>query len=387
MSFENPFLLIAGLAFFALLGCFGLVFWIYHLRTSQLQNLKESFLERVGELTHLMERRLGENLHQTSKETLELHRIISETLSRHSEDLSLRLRDINLQVEKRLNEGFEKTTSTFTDVVKRLALIDDAQKKLTELSTNVVSLQEILVDKRSRGAFGEVQLKNLVQNLLPPTHYTFQHSLSNGMRADCILFLPEPTGNVVIDSKFPLENFQLMTNFALSESDRKKAQQQFRQDIKKHIQDIQSKYIIRGETSDGAVMFIPAEAVFAEIHAYFPDLVEQAQRSNVWLSSPTTLMAILTTAKAVLKDNATREHIHVIQNHLRHLAEDFGRFETRMNQLAKHIDQAHQDVQQVHTSAKKITHRFQQIDQNEVGQETGLEARQETGKEIEQEKS
>src|SRR5205814_24097 len=143
---------------------------------------------------------------------------------------------------------FEKTTSTFTDIVKRLALIDDAQKKLTELSSNVVSLQEILVDKRSRGAFGEIQLKNLIQNMLPESNFAFQHTLSNGSRADCILFLPEPTGNVVIDSKFPLENFQIMTNFNLSEADRKKAQQQFRQDIKKHIQDIQSKYIIRQET-------------------------------------------------------------------------------------------------------------------------------------------
>lgn len=350
---------------------FGIfMFWSHHLRSSQLQNLKEGILDRFSDLTQTLERRLGENLLQQSKDTADVHRVVTETLSRHSEELSLRLRDISLQVEKRLSEGFDKTTSTFTDIVKRLALIDDAQKKLTELSSNVVNLQEILADKRSRGAFGEIQLKNLVQNVLPPSNFAFQHTLSNGARADCVLFLPDPTGNVIIDSKFPLENYQTMTDFSLTEGERKKAQQLFRQDIKKHITDIQTKYIIRQETSEGAVMFIPAESVFAEIHAHFPDLVELAHRSNVWLSSPTTLMAILTTARAVLKDNATRQHIHVIQNHLRYLAEDFGRFETRMNQLAKHIDQAHKDVQQVNTSAQKITQRFQQIDQTDIGQKT-----------------
>jgi DNA recombination protein RmuC len=293
---------------------------------------------------------------------------VTETLTRNNQDINNRFKELSLQVEKRLAEGFDKTTATFTDIVKRLALIDDAQKKLTELSSNVVSLQEILVDKRSRGAFGEVQLKNLVQNMLPVDNFAFQHTLSNQSRADCILFLPEPTGNIVIDSKFPLENFQLMTNFDVAESDRKKAHQSFKQDIKKHITDISSKYILKGETSDGAIMFIPAEAVFAEIHAHFPDLVEFAHRSNVWLTSPTTLMAILTTAQAVLKDSATREHIHVIQEHLRMLANDFSRFESRMQNLAKHIDQAQKDVQQVHTSARKITSRFNQIERCEVGQ-------------------
>lgn len=296
-----------------------------------------------------------------------LHNLEVKLIS-YNEDGLARFKDLSFLLEKRLQEGFEKTTHTFTDIVKRLALIDDAQKKLTELSSNVVSLQEILIDKRSRGAFGEVQLKNLIENLLPSHHCAFQHSLSNGSRADCILFLPAPTGNIVIDSKFPLENFQIMTNFNLSDPERKRAQQLFKQDIKKHIQDIASKYIVPNETAEGAVMFVPAEAVFAEIHAYFPDLVEQAQRSNVWLASPTTLMAILTTARAVLKDQATREHIHVIQEHLRYLAQDFQRFDQRMQNLAKHIEQANQDVQQVQTSAKKLSQRFIQIDKAELGQ-------------------
>ncbi len=335
-----------------------------------IQNLKENMVDRISELTTTMERRLGENLHQytqqNTQDTAILQQVITQTLTRHTEEVSSRLKEINQHVERRLSEGFEKTTATFTDIVKRLALIDDAQKKLTELSSNVVSLQEILVDKRSRGAFGEVQLKSLIQNILPPDHFSFQHSLSNGTRADCMLFLPEPTGNVAIDSKFPLENYQTMTNYQTQDADRKKAQQSFKADIKKHIGDIASKYIIPGETAEGAILFIPAEAVFAEIHAHFPELVELAQRSNVWMASPTTMMAILTTARAVLKDSATKKHIHVIQQHLRELSEDFGRFEIRMNQLAKHIDQAHHDVQQVHTSAKKITSRFMQIEQAET---------------------
>lgn len=310
------------------------------------------------------------NQHSASlMDSLKNHKVsLLETLGTHNEGVVGKFKDLSLQLEKRLNEGFEKTTITFSDIVKRLALIDDAQKKLTELSSNVVSLQEILMDKRSRGAFGEIQLKSLVQNVLPSSHFSLQHTLSNGLRVDCILFLPEPTGNVVIDSKFPLENYQIMTDFNCTETEKKKAQQQFRQDIKKHIQDIASKYILPNETADGAIMFIPAEAVFAEIHAHFPDLVEISHRSNVWLTSPTTLMAILTTARAVLKDQATREHIHIIQEHLRYLAEDFQRFDTRMQNLAKHMEQANKDVQQVQTSAKKISQRFTQIEKAEVGQ-------------------
>lgn len=332
----------------------------------QHQSLKEDMMDRLSQLTQTLEQRLNSQILQQTKDTAHLQQLMIETLSKNSEAIALRFKDLSLQVEKRLSDGFEKTNETFTDIVKRLALIDDAQKKLTALSSNVVSLQEILVDKRSRGAFGEVQLKSLVANVLPQDNFALQHTLSSGVRADCILFLPEPTGNVVIDSKFPLENFQIMTDYDTSELERKKAQQTFKQDIKKHIADISSKYIISGETAEGAVMFIPAEAVFAEIHAHFPDLVELAQRSNVWLASPTTLMAILTTARAVLKDNATKEHIHIIQEHLRYLAEDFNRFELRMDNLAKHIDQAHKDVQQVHTSAKKITSRFTQIEKGDL---------------------
>ena len=193
-----------------------------------------------------------------------------------------------------------------------------------------------------------------------------QYTLSNQKRADCILFLPEPTGNIVIDAKFPLENYQKLINSDAVSAERKSLQQQFRQDIQKHIKDIAEKYIIPTETTDGAMMFIPAESIFAEIHANYPDLIALSQRLKVWLVSPSTLMAVLTTARAVLKDDATKKQVHIIQKHLHALASDFQRFEKRMDKLSKHIDLAHQDVNEVNTSAKKITSRFQKIESVEM---------------------
>jgi len=287
-----------------------------------------------------------------------------------------RLKEIGEKVEQRLDKGFEKTTSVFADVIKRLALIDKAQEKIAELSTNVVSLQEVLSDKRSRGAFGEVQLSALISNMMPENSYSLQHTFENGVRADCVLFLPEPTGTICIDSKFPLESYQRMTDLSLGDADRTAAERQFRQDIKKHIKDISEKYIIPGKTSDGAMMFIPAEAVFAEIHSHYPELVEEAQRARVWLTSPTTMMAVLTTSRAVLKDSATRKQVHIIQDHLVALSQDFGRFQGRMDKLATHIGQAHKDVDDVQTSARKITTRFGKIEKVELP-ETALRSLEE----------
>jgi DNA recombination protein RmuC len=384
-----------------------------------LQGMQQSLQERSGKLYQGLERRFGEmqqhltedagnlrvdlvghfeSLRKNVSEGLAQGRLsqqealqkgietvrkeVAEALDRHAESLGKRveslaettdqrLKEISGQVERRLSEGFEKTTETFTQVLTHLTRIDEAQKRITELSSNVVSLQEVLSDKRSRGAFGEVQLHALVRNVMPESGFALQHSLSNGRRADCVMFLPEPTGNVVIDAKFPLESYQRMQNHELAEGDRALARRQFRQDIKKHIDDIAGRYIIPGETSDGAVMFIPAEAVFAEIHAGFPELVEEAFRRRVWLVSPTTMMAILTTARAVLKDAATREQVHIIQQHLRELSKDFGRFQTRMEKLASHISQAHNDVNNVNISARKITGRFEQIEQVELDEKPG----------------
>lgn len=283
-----------------------------------------------------------------------------------TEEIRNHLHSLTQQVNNKLTEGFEKTSSTFIDVVKRLTIIDEAQKKITELSNHVVSLQDVLVDKKARGAFGEVQLSTLIANMIPSTHYQMQYTLSNQKRADCVLFMPEPTGNVAIDAKFPLETYQKLIATDANSVERKSIQQQFRQDIQKHIKDIAEKYILPPETTDGAMMFIPAESIFAEIHANYPDIIALSQRLKVWLVSPSTLMAVLTTAKAVLKDDATRKQVHIIQKHLHALADDFQRFEKRMDKLSKHIDLAHQDVSEVNTSARKITSRFQKIESVDI---------------------
>ena len=229
-----------------------------------------------------------------------------------------------------------------------------------------MGLQEILADKSSRGAFGEVQLHTLVKNVLAPAHFQLQYTLPNKKIADCVLFLPEPTGMLAIDSKFPLEAYRRMTNIDASEIERRSAEKQFKQDIQKHITDISQKYIVPGTTSDGAVMFIPAEAVFAEIQAHHSDLVEKAHQARVWMVSPTTLWAIINTARVVLKDAETREQVHIIQEHLSFLAKDFDRFQERMNKLSAHIKQAHDDVDNVNKSARKISSRFEKIEKVEL---------------------
>lgn len=338
-------------------------------RESQLKSLSEmqnKLEQRFADVQKGLEQRLGEMSNQQVEKLANSNDQIQETLHK-------RLTDISGQVEQRLNKGFEKTTQTFTDVVKRLALIDEAQKKITELSGNVVSLQEVLSDKRSRGAFGEVQMSALIRNVMPENSFTLQHGLTNGTRVDCMLFLPEPTGNIAVDSKFPLDSYKRMVDDEASESDRQAAERQFRQDIKKHINDIADKYIIPGETADGAIMFIPAEAVFAEIHAHQPELVELAQKSRVWMTSPTTLMAVLTTSRAVIKDSATRQQIHLIQEHLGELGKDFQRFQERMTKLSTHIRQANDDVNQVNTSARKISSRFEKIEKVELDDDSSVE--------------
>ena len=361
-----------------------------HLRerlVAAFSELREELRQILAEHDTKFEKRQGEAL-KNLMEALQggmtnIQKQVGEHLTRNSEDIGKkmealtlktdhRLQEIGTQVEKRLTDGFEKTTATFGDILKRLALIDEAQKRITELSTNVVNLQEILADKSSRGAFGEVQLHSLIRNVLAEADYTLQHTLPNGKIADCVLFLPEPTGMIAIDSKFPLESYRRMTDVDAPKSDRKVAVKQFKQDIQKHITDISGKYILPGITSDGAVMFIPAEAVFAEIQAHHPDLVDKAHRARVWMVSPTTLWATLNTARAVIKDAATKEQVHLIQEHLSYLAKDFDRFQNRMDNLAKHIKQAHDDVDDVNISANKISSRFEKIERVELENEDAV---------------
>ncbi len=290
---------------------------------------------------------------------------ITERVDQLTKTNDTRLAEISGKVTERLDEGFKKTNETFVNVMTRLATIDEAQKKLDGLTTNVVSLQQLLGDKKSRGAFGEVQLEQVIRNMLPETCFEFQYGFSHGGQkvvADCVLKLPEPVGLIAIDSKFPLENYERMIS---DEADRV-SPAVFKADVKKHVDAISSKYIISGVTSDGAMMFVPAEAVFAEIHARHRDIVDYAQQRRVWIVSPTTLMAVLNTVRAVLKDVETRKQVHIIKDELGKLGKEFGRFDERMRKLADHIRQANQDVVDVAVTSKKISDRFQSIERVEL---------------------
>ncbi|KTC89094.1 DNA recombination protein RmuC [Legionella cincinnatiensis] len=391
MQFLSSIPLIEGIAY-ALALQFLIIVWLL-IKQHQLNNFNKQYQEKILSTftteIHQIHLDISEKIAQgqlmtqqlihdtVQKQMTDVREQINHSFKQHAsaltshlqlltEEIRNHLHSLTQQVNHKLTEGFEKTSSTFIDVVKRLTIIDEAQKKITELSNHVVSLQDVLVDKKARGAFGEVQLSTLISNMIPATHFQMQYTLSNQKRADCILFLPEPSGNVVIDAKFPLETYQRLINADPGTMEKKSLQQQFRQDIQKHIKDIADKYIIPNETTDGAMMFIPAESIFAEIHANYPDLISLSQRLKVWLVSPSTLMAVLTTAKAVLKDDATRKQVHIIQKHLQALADDFQRFEKRMDKLSKHINLAHQDVSEVNTSAKKITSRFQKIESVDI---------------------
>jgi DNA recombination protein RmuC len=346
--------------------------------SEMLKNSVSSELNATRDAMQALQLAVLETLHKTlSEQGKSQQSLINDTMLKATTTLTqsveslgkivdARLEQIGGKVSERLDEGFKKTNETFISVMERLATIDEAQKKIDGLTVNMVSLQELLGDKRSRGAYGEVQLEGLVRNALPPDSFKMQHTFSNDMRVDCALFLPEPTGTVAVDSKFPLENYHKMFDSALPEAAQNMAEKQFKLDIKKHVDDIAAKYIIPNVTSDGAVMFIPAEAVFAEIHAYHPEIIDYAMNKRVWLVSPTTLMAVLNTARAVLKDVEMRKQVHIIKDELGKLSKDFERFDVRMKKLADNIRQAHENAQDVHVSSQKISNRFKQIERVEL---------------------
>ena len=358
---------------FILCGLAAYLLWRFQTQSPEkvmLKALEEKHIKMIESLNDSLNKltdRLNLTLAEQGKIQGEIVRDTMDSATNQLKNLlNMRLQDIDSKVKESLEEGFKKTNDTFDRVMKQLSTIDEAQKKIDGLTTNIVSFQELLGDKKSRGAFGEVQLESLVRNALPPDAFSMQHTLSNGNRADCVLFLPEPTGSVAIDSKFPLESYRKMLDSSLPPDEIKSAQKQFKVDIKKHIYDIASKYIISNETSDGAVMFIPAEAVFAEIHAYHSDLIEEAMSQRVWLVSPTTLMAVLNTARAVLKDVETRKQVHIIKAELGRLGQEFERFDVRMKKLADNIRQAHEHAQDVHVTSQKISRRFSQIERVEL---------------------
>ncbi|MBP9477690.1 MAG: DNA recombination protein RmuC [Sebaldella sp.] len=281
-----------------------------------------------------------------------------------NQKVEAKLEMINLKVEDRLTKGFEQTTKTFNNIIERLSKIDEAQKKIDLLSTNIISLQDVLTDKKSRGIFGEVQLNQILKTVFGEKNdkvFNLQYKLSTGVITDAIIFAPEPVGNICIDSKFPLENYKKMYDQNLEESQRDLAKKEFVINLKKHVDDISSKYIIGQETADQAIMFLPAEAIFAEINAYHSDIIEYASKRKVWLTSPTTLMSVLTTLQVVMMNIERDKYAHVIQEELVKLGQEFDRYQKRWTTLERDIDKVHKDVKDITTTSNKISKRFDQI--------------------------
>jgi len=279
-------------------------------------------------------------------------------------EVEKQLTKINTRVEERLNEGFKKTNETFTNVLERITKIDEAQKKIDQLSVNIVDLQGVLTDKKTRGTFGEVQLNQILVSIFGENNkrlFELQKQLSNKNIVDAIIHGPEPLGDICIDSKFPLENYRRMVDKKLPDSDRTVATRKFKDDVKKHVNDISSKYIIPTETSEQAIMFIPAEAVFAEINAYHEDLIDFARKKKISITSPTTLMSMLTIIQAVLRDIERDKHAKVIQEELGKLSVEFSRYQERWDGLKRSIDTVSNKVKDVHTTTSKITSRFKNI--------------------------
>lgn len=268
-------------------------------------------------------------------------------------------------LSKRLGDGLtesaEKTGESLRGLHERLAVIDAAQKNITDLSQQMVGLQDILSNKQARGAFGEIQLQDLVTAILPPSAYAMQAKLSNGKIVDCLLNLPNPPGFIAIDAKFPLESYNALRQ-ADGDTEKVRAERAFSADVRKHVRDIEEKYIVPGETAESALMFLPSEAVYAELHANFRGVVENSFRRRVWIVSPTTLMATLNTVRAVLKDAQMKEQAGLIQAEVEKMLVDVRRLDERVDSLHKHFDQAGRDVEQIRTSSKKVTGRGEKIE-------------------------
>lgn len=284
-----------------------------------------------------------------------------------------RLDKINESVELKLEKSFEDTKKTFSNVMQSLGRLDEAQKKMEFLSNNVQNLNNVLTDKKTRGIFGEVQLYQVLSSAFGDNNeiYQKQYKLSNGTLADAVLFAPEPVGTICIDSKFPLENYRrIFEDVAENKVENEKS---FEQNLKKHIDDISSKYIIKNETTDQAILFLPAEAIFAYLNAYMPKIVEYAYSKRVWITSPTTMMAILTTIQAVSQNLKQSQYALEIQKELNSLSVEFDRYAKRWETLEKDINKVSKDVKDIFTTSTKITRRFDNIKNVEVFEKENME--------------
>ena len=331
---------------------------------SLFKNINESNItERLGRLEVNMMKEMGDFKNDLSHS-------LNEDFSKLNEQVERRLLAVNEKVNERLDQNFEKTNKTFMNVIERLSKIDEAQKKIETLSTDIVSLQSILTDKKTRGIFGEVNLKHILSNVFGENNdsiYRLQYTLSTGVIADCVLFAPEPLGTIAIDSKFPLEHYQMMVDKKLSVEMRENYEKMFKQDMKKHIDAISNKYIIPGETSNQAILFLPAEAIFAEVNAYHPDIIEYAYKKRVWITSPTTLISTLTVIEMIIKNMERDKYTSIIHEELNKLGLEFARYRERWDKLARSIQTVNKDVENVSITTEKISKKFDSINKVEVG--------------------
>ncbi len=290
---------------------------------------------------------------------------LAQGLVDHERAVGERIADVHRRVGASLDKTSDKTQTTMGDLRERIARLDAAQKNITELSTQMVSLQDILSNKQARGAFGEIQLNDLVSQVLPPSAYEFQAQIGDGKRVDCLLRLPYPPGPVAVDAKFPLESYRAMQD-AKDDAAKLRAARSFRADMLKHVADIKEKYIVPGETAEAAFMFLPSEAIYSELHASFGEVVEQSFRDRVFIVSPTTLWATLNTVRAVFRDVRMREQAGEIQKLVRVMMKDVARLDERADKLHRHFEMAQKDVSEIRTSTGKIVKRGEAIDSIEV---------------------
>ena len=325
---------------------------------------ESTIVERIGKLEVSLTKDMREFQNNLSRD-------INKDFSSLNEQIEKRLLLINDKVNERLDQNFEKTNKTFMNVLERLSKIDEAQKKIENLSTDIVSLQSILTDKKTRGIFGEVNLKHILTNVFGEKNdsiYKLQYTLSTGVIADCVLFAPEPLGTIAIDSKFPLEHYQMMVDKKLSQEVRDNYEKMFKIDMKKHIDAISSKYIINGETTDQAILFLPAEAIFAEVNAYHQDIINYAYKKRVWITSPTTLISTLTVIEMIIKNLERDKYASIIHEELNKLGIEFSRYRERWDKLARSIQAVNKDVESVYITTDKISKRFESINKADIEQ-------------------
>ena len=329
-------------------------------RKSNKDNL--DMIERLSRFEVNVTKEIGDFKNDLSKE------IISD-FTKMDNAIESRMDSINKKVHERIDQNFEKTNKTFSDVIARLSKIDEAQKKIDNLSMDIISLESVLTDKKTRGIFGEVNLNNILANVFGDKNdklYKIQYKLPNETIADSVIFAPNPLGLIAIDSKFPLENYRIMVDKNKTDDERSIAYKQFKIDVKKHIDAISSKYIIPNVTGNSAMMFIPAEAIFAEINAYHTDIIDYAYKRRVWLVSPTTLISTLTMILMVIQNMERDKYANIIHEELNKLGVEFTRFKDRFDKLSRSIQTVNKDVENFQITTDKIKKKFDSISNVEI---------------------